>query len=171
MKKEQKVKTFTIRRSALLILAALYLMVGFLGGVIFKGMESEKFMEMRELMIEQGAKAQMSNLEKRQSKLTTSMWKAISNANDPKPWVNLSKLYRENGKFNDALRALNRALAAAPKNENIKYLKGEIYLKNLDNPEAAFDTWEELLRQNPDARSPEGDKIENILRRARKKKK
>ncbi len=128
MKRVEKSRTFVIRRSTLMILAALYLVAGFLVGIIYKGVESEKYIDMRELLAEQSVvKDQHARSQQQFNRISALLWKLADNPGNVDVWTELGLLYRGSGNPGEAVRAFDRAIqlddaARTPTGQPVKKL-------------------------------------------------
>jgi cytochrome c-type biogenesis protein CcmH/NrfG len=75
----------------------------------------------------------------------------------------LGVMYRRNGQPQEAVKAFDRAIAAEPRHETARFNKGIVLLHDLNDREGALRSWEELLALNPNAESPTGKTIKELL--------
>lgn len=73
-------------------------------------------------------------------------------------------MYRELGDYREAVNCFRRAREIDPRHLNAMFNEGVVQLNDLKNPTEARKAWEMLLRVNPEARSPDGKRVEDILR-------
>lgn len=85
------------------------------------------------------------------------------NPDNPDVWTDLGVMYRRTQKPQDALNAFEKAISIAPWHQQSRFNKGFVLMSDLKNPEAAFQTWEELAKINPHFRTPSGRTIQDIL--------
>lgn len=154
---------FNIRKSTLLVLAALYLMVGFLGGIIFKSLESQSYIEMRELMAQQKAAADLKAQAQGFDPVFSFTWKVFNNPGDPDAWTELGLALRRVDRPRDAVRAFDKAVAADPEHQASRLLKGLVLQEDLKDRKNALKSWRELLEINPDAKTPDGRAVKDLV--------
>lgn len=73
-------------------------------------------------------------------------------------------MYRELGDYREAVNCFRRAREINPRHLNAMFNEGVVQLNDLKNSEEAAKAWERLLRVNPEARSPDGKRVEDILK-------
>lgn len=73
-------------------------------------------------------------------------------------------MYREIGEYREAVKCFRRAREIDPRHQNAMFNEGVVELNDLKNPDDARKAWERLLGVNPEARSPDGKRVEDILR-------
>jgi cytochrome c-type biogenesis protein CcmH/NrfG len=82
-------------------------------------------------------------------------------------WTDLGVMYRRSGRPSDAVAAFDRALEAEPLHEISRFNKGIVLMHDLNDPEGAIKTWEELVRINPAARAPNGQPLKELIENLR----
>lgn len=80
-------------------------------------------------------------------------------------WTDLGVMYRKTGKYEKAIECFDRAIAANPKHEIARFNKGIVLMHNLNDPKGAIKAWEELLAVNPLAMAPNGQSIDEMLKK------
>jgi cytochrome c-type biogenesis protein CcmH/NrfG len=83
-----------------------------------------------------------------------------SNAN---VWTDLGTMYRRAGQYQKAIESYNSALKINPTHKNALFNKGIVYLHDLNDKAKGIATWEELLKTNPSARTPQGQPLKEFI--------
>jgi cytochrome c-type biogenesis protein CcmH/NrfG len=78
-------------------------------------------------------------------------------------WTDLGVMYRRSGKPREAVRAFEAAMRADPRHEVSRFNKGIVLMHDLNDPEGAVQTWEELLKINPFAMSSDGKSVDELV--------
>jgi len=74
-------------------------------------------------------------------------------------------MYRKAGKYDKAVQSFDKAVAVDPKHEIARFNKGIVLMHDLNNPQGAIKAWEELLAVNPLAMAPNGQSIDEMLKK------
>jgi len=82
-------------------------------------------------------------------------------------WTDLGIMQRELGRFQEALAAFDKAIALDPRHDNARFNKGVVLLHDLNDRAGALAAWEELVRIRPDARTPDGQLLSEVIKQAR----
>ncbi len=86
----------------------------------------------------------------------------------PDVWTDLGVMYRRDGDSKKAVSLFEHALTLDPNHQIALYNRGIVLMHDLDDLEGALASWERLLLVNPDARTPSGDTLENIVHQMRR---
>jgi cytochrome c-type biogenesis protein CcmH/NrfG len=78
-------------------------------------------------------------------------------------WTDLGVMYRRSGNPEKAIEAFDRAFERDSGHQVSRFNKGVVLLQDLNDPKGAAVAWRELLRINPDARTPAGVSVREIL--------
>jgi len=78
-------------------------------------------------------------------------------------WTDLGVMYRRNGKPKKAVAAFDRAIQIDPNHEISRFNKGIVLFHDLKDEEGALKAWESLLAINPDAQSPGGRSVKELV--------
>lgn len=78
-------------------------------------------------------------------------------------WTDLGVMYRRSGKPEKAVAAFDRAMKIDPKHEISRFNKGIVLFHDLKDEEGALKAWESLLAINPDAQSPSGRSVRELV--------
>ncbi|SIO36974.1 tetratricopeptide repeat protein [Halodesulfovibrio marinisediminis] len=81
----------------------------------------------------------------------------------PNIWTDLGTMYRRTGQFQKAIESYDNALKFAPTHPNALFNKGIVYLHDLEQKEKGIAAWEELLKSNPSARTPQGKPLKEFI--------
>ncbi len=73
--------------------------------------------------------------------------------------TDLGVMYRKTEKFNKAIESFDKAREMDPTHEPSRFNKGIVLMYDLKDKEGAIESWEELLRINPDAHAGNGESI------------
>jgi cytochrome c-type biogenesis protein CcmH/NrfG len=74
-------------------------------------------------------------------------------------------MYRKAGKYDKAVQCFDKAVAVNPKHEIARFNKGIVLMHDLNDPKGAIQAWEELLAINPLAMAPNGQSIDEMLKK------
>ncbi len=74
-------------------------------------------------------------------------------------------MYRKAGKFDKAIACFDKAVAVNPKHEIARFNKGIVLMHDLNDPKGAVKAWEALLAVNPLAMAPNGQSIDEMLKK------
>jgi cytochrome c-type biogenesis protein CcmH/NrfG len=83
---------------------------------------------------------------------------------DPNVLTDLGVMYRRNGEFEKALASFDRAITIAPSLEQPRFNKGVVLFYDLKDREGAIKAWEELLKINPNASTPNGQPLSEAIK-------
>ena len=86
----------------------------------------------------------------------------------PDVWTDLGVMYRRNGQPQKALEAFDHALRLNASHEIALFNKGIVLLHDLHNAKAALKTWESLLLIDPQAQTPNGQKVKDMVEELKK---
>ncbi|MDL2291382.1 tetratricopeptide repeat protein [Desulfovibrio sp. OttesenSCG-928-F20] len=90
--------------------------------------------------------------------------KALELAPDnPSVLVDCGVMYRELKQFDMALEYFARALAKNPEHEHALFNSGIVLYFDLDRKQEGLDMWRNLVKINPQAKSPSGDTVEKMI--------
>lgn len=84
--------------------------------------------------------------------------------NDPNVLTDLGVMYRRSGQPEKALAAFDQAMSIAPGHEQARFNKGVVLRYDLNDREGAVKAWEELLKINPNALSPNGMPVSEAIK-------
>jgi tetratricopeptide (TPR) repeat protein len=85
------------------------------------------------------------------------------NPDNPNVWTDMGVMYRRAGQPEKAAEAFDQAISIDPKHEQSLYNKGVVFLHDLNNPPAAQREWEELLKMNPNFKTPNGRPLKELI--------
>lgn len=78
--------------------------------------------------------------------------------------TDLGVMYRRNGQPEKAVASFDKAIAIAPGLEQARLNKGIVLLYDLHDKEGAIQTWEGLLKINPNATAPNGQPLSETIK-------
>lgn len=90
-------------------------------------------------------------------------------ANRPDVWTDLGVMYRRTNNPQKAVESFDRALSLNSRHEIAMFNKGVVLMHDLNDPKAALKSWENLLRMNPNAKTPSGQLIKSLVNELQKK--
>ena len=82
-------------------------------------------------------------------------------------WTDLGVMLRRSGKPEEALKAFDKAAVIDPGHRQSRFNKGVVFLHDLQKPGEAIKAWEELLEIYPDAKSPTGRSLKELVEQLR----
>jgi len=77
--------------------------------------------------------------------------------------TDLGVMYRRTNQPQKAIESFDKAIQMNPTHEPSRFNKGIVLLHDLDKPDEAIASWEELLRINPQARAANGESIRDFI--------
>ena len=83
-------------------------------------------------------------------------------------WTDLGVMYRRNEQPKEAVAAFDKAQAIDPKHEASLFNKGIVQMHDLNDAAGAAETWNKLLQINPDATTPSGMPIKDLVEKLKK---
>ena len=83
--------------------------------------------------------------------------------NRPDVWTDLGVMYRRTGKPQKAIESFDRALISNPNHEIAMYNKGVVLMHDMQDPAGALSAWENLVAINPNAKTPTGEPLNQII--------
>jgi cytochrome c-type biogenesis protein CcmH/NrfG len=191
MKKEKKPEAGSgIRKETVLLVAFVSLLVGFLGGVVFSAyklnsgttgpgqmpppghVDSGRIALLEELVLKNPKDAtswiELGNLyyDSQQIERAIHAYESAlkGRPDDADVWTDLGVMYRRDGKPQKALEAFTKAQTLDPKHQASLFNAGVVLLHDLHQPDKAKAKWEQLVRLNPDARSPSGQLVKDLVK-------
>lgn len=81
--------------------------------------------------------------------------------------TDLGIMYRETGDFSRAVECFRKAIAVDPSHQNAMFNEGVVLAYDLKKPQEAASAWERLLGINPNAKSPAGAPLSEMIRKLR----
>lgn len=84
---------------------------------------------------------------------------------NPAVLTNMGVMYRRSGDPEKAVQAFDQAVAVFPGFETALFNKGVVLMADLNDLEGAMAAWKELVKVNPDATTPNGEKVADIVAR------
>jgi cytochrome c-type biogenesis protein CcmH/NrfG len=79
--------------------------------------------------------------------------------------TDLGVMYRRNGQPQKAIEAFDRAIQVNPRHEISRFNKGIVLMHDLNDVKGAAQAWEDLVKLNPQARTPNGLLISDMLKK------
>ncbi|MCF8114307.1 MAG: tetratricopeptide repeat protein [Desulfotignum sp.] len=84
---------------------------------------------------------------------------------NPAVLTDMGVMYRRSGEPEKAIQAFDQAVKASPGFETALFNKGVVLMADLNDLAGARKAWEELVKVNPDATTPSGEKVADIVAR------
>jgi len=84
---------------------------------------------------------------------------------NPAVLTDMGVMYRRSGDPEKAIQAFDQAVAASPGFETALFNKGVVLMADVNDLAGAMAAWEELVKINPDATTPGGEKVADIVAR------
>ncbi len=78
-------------------------------------------------------------------------------------YTDLGVMYRRDNQAEKAIESFDKAISMDPNHEFSRLNKGIVLLYDLDKPEEAFASWDEVLKINPDAKIATGQPLKEVL--------
>ena len=78
-------------------------------------------------------------------------------------WTDIGVMYRRNDKPEKAVEAFDQAIRIDPKHEISRFNKGIVLFHDLKDEKGALAAWESLLAINPEAKSPSGQTVRQLV--------
>jgi len=85
--------------------------------------------------------------------------------NDPDILTDLGVMYRRIGNPTEAIKNFDKAIGLNPNHEIARFNKGIVLMHDLNDIEGAVKAWEELVKLNPDAKTPTGQSVKEMIQR------
>ena len=82
---------------------------------------------------------------------------------NPSVLVDCGVMYRELKEYDKSLEYFKKALAINPKHEQALFNSGVVLFFDLKRKEEALDVWRNLLKVNPDAKTPTGEPVSKLI--------
>ena len=82
---------------------------------------------------------------------------------NPNVWTDLGVMYRRSGSPEKAIDAFDRAMNIDAKHEISRFNKGIVLFHDLKDETGALTAWESLLAINPNAKSPGGQTVRELV--------
>lgn len=87
---------------------------------------------------------------------------------DPNVLTDMGVMHRRNGNPQKAIECFDRAVAAVPAFETARFNKGIVLMADLNDLPGALAAWEELVKINPMAKTPNGELVSQLVQRMKK---
>ncbi|HSO19837.1 MAG TPA: tetratricopeptide repeat protein [Desulfosarcina sp.] len=84
-------------------------------------------------------------------------------------WTDMGVMYRRSGEPEKAVAAFDRAMAIDPRHEISRFNKGIVLFHDLKDEAGALTAWEALLAINPEASSPSGQPLRELVAHIKEK--
>ena len=85
----------------------------------------------------------------------------------PDVWTDLGVMYRRGGDARKAVATFDQVLTMDGTHEIALYNKGVVLMHDLNDMNGALAAWEQLLTINPEARTPSGEPLRDIIAQMR----
>ncbi len=196
MPKPEKALKGYVKTESVILLVAVTLAIGFVGGVVFSAYRSSQAtmnslgtsspqmttqqQETLEALVERTEKnpqdfeawTRLGHLyfDTGQPSIAIKAYEMSLKINGTRPdvWTDLGVMYRRTGKSDKAIESFDNALARDPNHQIALYNKGIVLMHDLKDPEAALSVWERLVALHPDAKTPAGEPLSHIIEQLKK---
>lgn len=78
-------------------------------------------------------------------------------------WTDLGVMYRRTDQSEKAIEAFDKAMAMDPTHEISRLNKGIVLMYDFNDPEGAIESWEELLKINPNFTASNGESMQDFI--------
>jgi cytochrome c-type biogenesis protein CcmH/NrfG len=85
------------------------------------------------------------------------------NPNNADVWTDLGVMYRRSGNPQEAIHSFDKAAALNPRHRQSRFNKGIVLMFDLKDHKAALECWRELLKIHPDAKTPDGRPLQELI--------
>ncbi len=82
---------------------------------------------------------------------------------DANVWTDLGVMYRRAGNPQKAIESFDHAMAIDPAHEVSRFNKGVVLFHDLEDKKGALEAWESLLAIAPEAKSPDGMPVRQLV--------
>lgn len=82
---------------------------------------------------------------------------------DPHVLIDLGVMYRRNGQADKAVEYFDRAIVVSPSHETAFFNKGIVQFYDLKDEAGAIRTWQQLVDLNPNAKTPNGGLVRDMI--------
>ena len=89
-------------------------------------------------------------------------------ASRPDVWTDLGVMYRRSGAPQKAIEAFDHALSLNRRHEIAMFNKGVVLMHDLKEPRKALAAWELLVQVNPQAKTPGGQLVSELVEQLKK---
>lgn len=79
--------------------------------------------------------------------------------------TDLGVMYRDEKMYDKAVNAFQKAIQVNPKHQNALFNKGVVLFFDMDRKEEGRTAWRELLAINPNAKTPDGKSLRELIER------
>ena len=79
--------------------------------------------------------------------------------------TDLGVMYRRIGKPEEAIKSFDKAIELNPNHEIARFNKGIVLMHDLNDIEGAVKAWEELVKLDPEAKTPSGQSVKDMIQR------
>lgn len=86
----------------------------------------------------------------------------------PDVWADLGVMYRRSGEPQKAIEAFDHALSLNRRHEIAMFNKGVVLMHDLNEPRKALAAWELLVQVNPQAKTPGGQLVSELVEQLKK---
>jgi tetratricopeptide (TPR) repeat protein len=90
------------------------------------------------------------------------------NPNNADVMNDLGVMYRRAGQPKKAIEAFDKAIKINPGHETVRFNKGIVLMHDLNDLEGTVQAWEELVKLNPNAISPTGQPVKELVENLKK---
>jgi cytochrome c-type biogenesis protein CcmH/NrfG len=148
MEKEIKTDGTTVKKETMWLMAAIALVVGFLGGVVFGVYKTGSDKPIQKSMVSQPEEKDQGASVERAAQIFQLEKMTKENPDDVASWINLGNLYFDNGNYQKAIAAYTKSLELNPNNADVLTDLGIMYRRS-GQPKKAVESFDKAAKVDP----------------------
>lgn len=148
MEKEIKTDGTTVKKETMWLMAAIALVVGFLGGVVFGVYKTGSDKPIQKSMVSQPEEKDQGASVERAAQIFQLEKMTKENPDDVASWTNLGNLYFDNGNYQKAIAAYTKSLELNPNNADVLTDLGIMYRRS-GQPKKAVESFDKAAKVDP----------------------
>jgi len=148
MEKEIKTDGTTVKKETMWLMAAIALVVGFLGGVVFGVYKTGSDKPIQKSMVSQPEEKDQGASVERAAQIFQLEKMTKENPDNVASWINLGNLYFDNGNYQKAIAAYTKSLELNPNNADVLTDLGIMYRRS-GQPKKAVESFDKAAKVDP----------------------